>query len=78
MWWPCSATGPAPAPAAVPWAAGVDGDGIPEAPTIEADLPEPGEDAARLAAHRFYDGPLADYAALRDRPDLDATSRLSR
>ena len=69
--------GPARAPAAVPWATGVDGDDIPDAPTVEADLPEPGEDAARRAARGFYDGPLADYAELRDRPDLNATSRLS-
>ena len=73
--WPA----PIPAPRAdtVTWATDVPGDGIPAAPEVDADLPEPGEAAAKRAARRFYDGPLADYAAARDRPDADATSRLS-
>lgn len=40
-------------------------------------LPPAGEDAALARWARFLDGPLDAYAADRDRPDLDATSRLS-
>jgi deoxyribodipyrimidine photo-lyase len=64
---------PAPAPAAstVAWASGID------ATSPDADLPEPGEAAAKRAARRFWDGGLDRYDGARDRPDLDATSRLS-
>ena len=41
------------------------------------DLPTPGEEAALRRWRSFRDGALADYAAGRDRPDLDGTSRLS-
>ena len=41
------------------------------------ELPTPGEAAARRRLDAFLDGPVARYAELRDRPDLDATSRLS-
>ena len=37
----------------------------------------PGEAGARARLEGFLDGPLADYAADRDRPDLDGSSRLS-
>ena len=59
------------------WARGIGSDGVPDAPGSGAGLPEPGEEAARRAARRFRDRRLAAYATARDRPDLDATSRLS-
>ena len=68
---------PAPAPRGVAWAGGVDGAGVPPVPAVAADLPDAGEAAARRAARRFFDGPIDAYADARDRPDLDATSRLS-
>jgi len=68
---------PIAAPRAVKWATGIDGEGVPAPPEVDCTLPEPGEAAAKRAARRFFDGPLADYAEARDRPDLDATSRLS-
>ena len=37
----------------------------------------PGEDGARARLAAFLDGGLEDYAAARDRPDRDGTSRLS-
>jgi deoxyribodipyrimidine photo-lyase len=37
----------------------------------------PGEAGARVALRRFIDNGLEDYAAARDRPALDGTSRLS-
>jgi deoxyribodipyrimidine photo-lyase len=68
---------PIPAPPSVPWVTGVTGDGVPQPPKVDADLPAPGEAAAEARANAFLDGPVADYAEARDRPDLDATSRLS-
>jgi deoxyribodipyrimidine photo-lyase len=41
------------------------------------DLPEAGEEAARRGWKEFRDGPLGEYGAQRDRPDLDATSHMS-
>ncbi len=41
------------------------------------DVFTPGEHAAQTALRHFIDHGLADYANGRDRPDLDATSRLS-
>jgi deoxyribodipyrimidine photo-lyase len=37
----------------------------------------PGEAGANSRLQAFMDGALADYAAMRDRPDIDGTSRLS-
>jgi deoxyribodipyrimidine photo-lyase len=73
--WPA----PIAAPRSVRWAkvAGRPGDGIPAAPPVEARLPEPGEEAAKRAARRFWAGRLPAYADARDRPGVDATSRLS-
>jgi deoxyribodipyrimidine photo-lyase len=70
---------PIPAPGSVRWAKvpARRGDGIPEAPKVDAQLPEPGEGAATRAVRRFWDGRLAAYADARDRPGVDATSRLS-
>jgi deoxyribodipyrimidine photo-lyase len=41
------------------------------------ELPTPGEAAALRRLDAFLSGPVARYAADRDRPDLDGTSRLS-
>jgi deoxyribodipyrimidine photo-lyase len=73
--WPA----PIAAPASVAWAKvpARRGDGIPPAPEVGAALPEPGEDAAKRTARRFWDSRLAAYADARDRPGVDATSRLS-
>ena len=48
-----------------PWAVGFD------------DVWEPGEPEAHRRLEAFLDGPLAGYAADRDRPDLEGSSRLS-
>ena len=53
------------------------GSGLPEPVRVEAALPEPGERAALAAWQAFRDERLPDYADTRDRPDLDATSRMS-
>ncbi|HET7489260.1 MAG TPA: deoxyribodipyrimidine photo-lyase [Acidimicrobiales bacterium] len=69
-----------PAPAAPPdgvrWHA-LGGDGIPEDPPVEAALPEATEAAAHAALDAFVAGRLSGYAAARDDPGGDATSRLS-
>jgi deoxyribodipyrimidine photo-lyase len=70
--WPA----PQAAPRSVRWVA-APGDGVPSAPEPAATLPEPGEVAAKAAARRFWDRHLEGYDEDRDRPDLDATSRLS-
>ena len=66
---------PEPAPAPVVWVA-AGGDGVPDDPPVEADLPVAGEAAAhrRLAAFRER---LAGYGDHRDTPAAAATSRLS-
>jgi deoxyribodipyrimidine photo-lyase len=71
--WPA----PARAPSGVPWATEVRSDAVPAAPAVDAELPEPGEAAAKRAARRFWDSRLADYDDVRDDPGADATSRLS-
>jgi deoxyribodipyrimidine photo-lyase len=55
------------------------GTGVPADPPLAAGLvlPEAGEAAARRAWSAFRRDRLDNYAAVRDRPDLDATSRLS-
>lgn len=65
---------PAPAPAAAPeWASIVGSDDLPQgAPSGPV-----GERAAIERWERFRDERLPDYDELRDRPDVDATSRLS-
>lgn len=56
----------------------IDEGALPDAPALAGvELPVPGESAAKRRLDRFLDGALARYAADRDRPDLDATSRLS-
>jgi deoxyribodipyrimidine photo-lyase len=71
--WP----GPIQAPRGVPWATGLATDGLPDAPTVVADLPAPGEAAAKRTARRFYDTDLEAYDEQRNDPGRDATSRLS-
>ncbi len=54
-------------------------DGIPQDPPLPAglQLPRVGEPAARKAWRDFLAGPIERYADQRDRPDLNATSRMS-
>jgi deoxyribodipyrimidine photo-lyase len=68
---------PVQAPRDVPWASGVASDGVPEAPKVDAELPEPGEAAAKRAARRFWDTDLDRYDDRRNLPGEDGTSRLS-
>lgn len=61
----------------VRWADGPHGVAIPRAPKVDADLPEPGEAAATARWRQFVEGPVDGYADDRDRPDKDASSRMS-
>ena len=63
----------------VKWDTGVEGIDIPADPRLPAglELPPPGEDAALSAWRSYRRGSLADYDDVRDRPDLDRTSRMS-
>ncbi len=66
-------------PDAIDWLTDVDTDEVPEDPPLPADigLPEANETAARAAWQAFRSKGLADYADTRDRPGIDATSRMS-
>ncbi|MBV9594969.1 MAG: deoxyribodipyrimidine photo-lyase [Actinobacteria bacterium] len=66
-------------PQKVQWRKRLDHVGIPEDPPMPAGLtlPDASEAAAAAAWRAFADRRLSDYADERDRPDLDATSRLS-
>jgi deoxyribodipyrimidine photo-lyase len=65
-------------PAQVHWWMPVECHGYPVAPDLGAlALPAAGEQAARARWAVFRAGPLADYASLRDRPDLAGTSAIS-
>lgn len=65
--------GPARPPAAVRWLTGVPSDDLPgTADASPAPAPDP-----RQAWRDFLDEGLGDYDTARDRPDLDATSRVS-
>jgi deoxyribodipyrimidine photo-lyase len=66
-------------PADVAWSSAVDGDDVPTDPRLPPGLvlPPAGEPAARAAWRDFRRARLAGYPDQRDRPDLDATSRLS-
>lgn len=55
----------------------LDSDDLPDRPDVESDLPEPGPDAGMARFDAFLDDDAADYDGGRNRPDLDATSRLS-
>ncbi len=52
-------------------------DGLPDAPTVDVDLPPAGERAALEQLEAFLDGPVYDYATARDLPGVEGTSRLS-
>ncbi|MEZ5204075.1 MAG: deoxyribodipyrimidine photo-lyase [Acidimicrobiales bacterium] len=69
---------PLPVPASLRWERPVRSHDRPAAaPTIDLQRWPAGEQAAWTAAERFLGGGLAAYREQRDRPDLDATSRLS-
>ncbi len=56
----------------------LEGAAVPESPMPAGlTLPEAGEHAARRRWTTYVDEQLGDYAQARDRPDLDATSRMS-
>jgi deoxyribodipyrimidine photo-lyase len=71
---------PVPAPGRIPWPAGVEAGPPPPTPLPTArERPEPGEDAARARLRAWAEGPrLARYAAQRDIPSAEGTSRLSQ
>ena len=64
-------------PAQITWAEGPKGRGIPTPPRLDAALLTPGEDAGMHRWAAFRDGPLADYAARRNTPAGEHTSRMS-
>ncbi len=64
-------------PGDVPTVARVRSDGVPKRPAVTADLPDPGEAAAHRALDRFLRTNADDYAAGRNDPGADSTSRLS-
>ena len=69
---------PAAAPGDVRWAVALPSDPLPEVELpSNLRLPEAGEQAARLRWRRFLAKGLRRYGEHRDRPDLDATSRMS-
>lgn len=68
---------PIPKPRTIDVVSGVESDGIPEAPEVEAALPEPGEEAAGARADQFLRSAVDDYDDRRDYPAGDETSRLS-
>jgi deoxyribodipyrimidine photo-lyase len=70
---------PAASTGRVGWHTGLDGIDIPGDPRLPAglELPAAGEAAARKAWLAYRRTHLADYADVRDRPDLDRTSRVS-
>ena len=57
--------------------AGLDCEPGPDVPAVDADLPGPGEEAARRRLDDFLGSGAGRYGDERDRPDLDSTSRLS-
>jgi deoxyribodipyrimidine photo-lyase len=74
---------PESAPRLPPPVDGVEGEALPDAATLgfaagaELALPAAGAEAAARRLARFLSTAVAGYARDRDRPDLDATSRLS-
>jgi deoxyribodipyrimidine photo-lyase len=67
---------PAPAPGTVDWLA-LAGDGVPEEPGTDVELPAAGEHAARARWADFLADDLEQYPTDRDRPDRDGTSTMS-
>ncbi len=74
---PAALRPPAAWPAGLPIAAWRPGAGMDRGAAIVARNARIGEAAARDRLAAFMAGPVESYAALRDRPDLPATSRLS-
>ncbi|MDQ6696572.1 MAG: DNA photolyase family protein [Actinomycetota bacterium] len=68
---------PADPPVRPKWTTGVRSDGLPDAPALEAELPEPGERAASARAHTFLSDDVDRYGERRNDPGADQTSRLS-
>ena len=69
---------PVPAPIDVPWIRPADDHGLPVAPAPEATALPPAGEAAALRRWRSYvDTTLRRYDEVRNRPDLDLTSRMS-
>lgn len=68
---------PAELPASFRWVRRIEGEPLPAAPEVEADLSWASEEGALERWRAFLDDAIDDYDAHRDRPDLDGTSRLS-
>jgi deoxyribodipyrimidine photo-lyase len=70
---------PAPGPESIDWHPGLDGIDVPKEPTLSdgLELPDAGEAAALRAWESYRAADLGGYPELRDRPDLDRTSRMS-
>ncbi len=69
---------PVPTPRDIAWRRDLPSEELPEATAPEGmALPTAGEVAARRRWRAFLDAHLADYATARDRPDRNATSRMS-
>ncbi|MDQ3165094.1 MAG: DNA photolyase family protein [Actinomycetota bacterium] len=70
--------GPVVAPGAVAWIRPLRSLDLPDARVAAHQrLPPAGEVAAQSRWHRYVQSALAGYATVRDRPDVDATSRMS-
>ncbi|MCU1602565.1 MAG: phr [Frankiales bacterium] len=69
---------PALTPRSIRWSdGGLKDSGVPQDPGTRADLPEPGEAAARARWKAFLERQAQDYAGTRNDPGADRTSRLS-
>ena len=68
---------PAPRPKRITWAHDVPSRDLPAAPKVDADLPAPGEEAARRRWEWFRDEALDGYDQTRNQPAGDHTSRMS-
>jgi deoxyribodipyrimidine photo-lyase len=69
---------PVPAPRSISWRLDLPTEGLPAVEVPEGmAMPKAGEAAARRRWRGFLDAQLEGYATARDRPDLDATSRMS-
>ena len=72
--WPQPSGAP---PTSAKWIDGAPSDGIPDDPPVHAGLPPAGEAAAADRLETFLDSLVEEYAARRDDPAADATTRLS-
>ncbi|MDQ2726192.1 MAG: DNA photolyase family protein, partial [Actinomycetota bacterium] len=64
-------------PGRITWVHDIPGRDLPRAPKVDADLPAPGEEAARRRWEGFREEALDDYGQRRNEPAGDHTSRLS-